>query len=108
MQLSEDILFYVGQNYFKDKPHIKKLFYHNKDDKLQLILFGKVLHYNKLFSKTTIPLKFLTKCSHTWFANNFTENVPRSVIFYEREAYSEYITDMWIEFFKLNVNVIFL
>ena len=71
MQLSEDILLYIGQNYLKDTLHIKKIFYHNKDDKLQLILFGKVLHYNKLFSKTTIPLNFLTKCSNTWFANNF-------------------------------------
>ena len=47
------------------------MFYHNKDDELQLILFGKVLHYDKLFSKTTTPLTFLTKCSNTWFANNF-------------------------------------
>ena len=91
MQLSEDIFLYIGQNYLKDTLHIKKMFYHNKDDKLQLILFGTVLHYNKLFSKTTIPLKFLTKCSHTWFANNFTKYVPRSFMPYEREAYIEYL-----------------
>ncbi len=101
MQLSQDLLLYIGQNYLKDTLCIKKLFYHNKDDKLQLILFGEVLHYHKLFSKTTIPLKFLTKCSHTWFANNFTKYVPRSFMPYEREAYIEYLDDMWIEFLKL-------
>jgi hypothetical protein len=58
MQLSQDLLLYIGQNYLKDTLCIKKLFYHNKDDKLQLILFGEVLHYYKLFSKTTIPLQF--------------------------------------------------
>jgi len=42
MQLSEDILFYIGQKYLKDKPHIKELFYYNKDDKLQELLFGEV------------------------------------------------------------------
>ena len=56
MQLSEDILFYVGQNDLKDKPHIKKLFYYNKDDKLQELLFGEVLYKHKQFPKTTIPL----------------------------------------------------
>ena len=49
MQLSQDLLLYIGQNYLKDTLCIKKLFYHNKDDKLQLTLFGEVLHYYKLF-----------------------------------------------------------
>ena len=61
MQLSQDLLLYIGQNYLKDTLCIKKLFYHNKDDKLQLTLFGEVLHYYELFSKTTVPLRFLTK-----------------------------------------------
>ena len=51
MQLSEDILFYIGQNHLKDKPHIKKLFYHNKDDKLQELLFGEVLSIHKHYPK---------------------------------------------------------
>ena len=59
MQLSEDILFYVGQNYLKDKPHIKKLFYHDKDDKLQELLFGEVLYIHKHFPKTRISAGFL-------------------------------------------------
>ena len=55
----------------------------------------------KLFSKTTIPLNFLTKCSHTWFANNFTKHVPRSDEPYERGMYRDYITDMWVDFLRL-------
>ena len=70
MQLSQDLLLYIGHNYLKDILCIKKLFYHNKDDKLQSILFGEVLHFYKLFSKTTVPLRFLTKFSHRWFTNN--------------------------------------
>ncbi len=56
MQLSEDILLYIGQNYLKDTLHIKKLFYHNEDDKLQELLFDEVLYKHKQFPKTTIPL----------------------------------------------------
>ncbi len=56
MQLSEDILLYIGLNYLKDTQHIKKLFYHNEDNKLQELLFGEVLYKHKQFPKTTIPL----------------------------------------------------
>ena len=56
MQLSEDILLYIGQNYLKDTQHIKKLFYHNEDNKLQKLLFDEVLYKHKQFPKTTIPL----------------------------------------------------
>ena len=56
MQLSEDILLRIGQNYLKDTLHIKKLFYHNEDDKLQELLFDEVLYKHKQFPKTTIPL----------------------------------------------------
>ena len=59
MQLSEDILFYIGQNYLKDKQHIKKLFYYNKDDKLQELLFGEVLYIHKHYPKTRISSGFL-------------------------------------------------
>ena len=38
MKLSQDTLFYIGQNYLKTALCIKKMFYHNKDDELQLIL----------------------------------------------------------------------
>ena len=61
MKLSEDILFHIGQNYLKDKQHIKKLFYHNKDDKLQELLFDEVPYTHKHFPKTTIPLDCLLK-----------------------------------------------
>ena len=56
MKLSQDILFYIGQNYLKTALCIKKMFYHNKDDEAQLILYGEVLHKYKCFSKTTLPL----------------------------------------------------
>ncbi len=59
MQLSEDILFYIGQNYLKDKQHIKKLFYYNKDDKLQELLFGEVLYIHKHYPKTRTSSGFL-------------------------------------------------
>ena len=59
MQLSEDILLYIGQNYLKDKICIRKLFYHNKDDKLQVLLFGEVLYIHKHFPKTRILSEFL-------------------------------------------------
>ena len=59
MKLSQDILFYIGQNYLKTALCIKKMFYHNKDDELQLILYGEVLHKYKLFSKTTLPLSYI-------------------------------------------------
>ena len=101
MQLSEDILLYIGQNYLKDTLHIKKLFYHNKDDKLQLILFGEVLHYYKLFSKTTVPLRFLTKFSHRWFTNNLSQKVPRSIKGFEGYLYKLHIDKMFIDFCKL-------
>ncbi len=75
MQLSEDILFYVGQNYLKDKPHIKKLFYHNKDDKLQELLFGEVLYIHKHFPKTRISsgFLFLKNNPNEWMFINATE-----------------------------------
>ena len=56
MQLSEDILLYIGQNYLKDTQYIKKLFYHNEDNELQEILFNEVLYKHKQFPKTTISL----------------------------------------------------
>ena len=56
MKLSEDILLYIGQNYLKGTLHIKKLFYHNEDDKLQELLFDEVLYKHKQFPKTIIPL----------------------------------------------------
>ena len=56
MQLSQDLLLYIGQNYLKNTQHIKKLFYHNEDNKLQELLFGEVLYKHKQFPKTTIPL----------------------------------------------------
>ena len=59
MQLSQDLILFIGQNYLKDTLCIKKMFYHNKDDKLQLILFGEVLHKHKCFSKQTIPMSFI-------------------------------------------------
>ena len=59
MQLSEDILFYIGQKYLKDKPHIKELFYYNKDDKLQELLFGEVLYIQKHYPKTRTSSGFL-------------------------------------------------
>ena len=61
MQLSEDILLHIGQKYLKDILCIKTLFYYNKDDKLEEILFGEVLYTHILFSKTTIPADFLLK-----------------------------------------------
>ena len=101
MQLSQDLLLYIGQNYLKDTICIKKLFYHNKDDKLQLILFGEVLHYYKLFSKTTVPLRFLTKFSHRWFTNNLSQKVPRSIEAFDRRWYKLHIDKMFIDFSKL-------
>ena len=101
MQLSQDLLLYIGQNYLKDTLCIKKLFYHNKDDKLQLILFGEVLHYYKLFSKTTVPLHFLTKFSHRWFTNNLSQKVPRSIKGFEGYLYKLHIDKMFYEFSKL-------
>ena len=101
MQLSQDLLLYIGQNYLKDTLCIKKLFYHNKDDKLQLILFGEVLHYYKLFSKTTVPLRFLTKFSHRWFTNNLSQKVPRSIEAFDRRWYRLHIDRMFIDFSKL-------
>ena len=56
MQLSEDISLYIGQNYLKDTHHIKKLFYHNEDNKLQKLLFDEVLYKHNQYPKTTIPL----------------------------------------------------
>ena len=101
MQLSQDLLLYIGQNYLKDTLCIKKLFYLNKDDKLQLILFGEVLHYYKLFSKTIVPLRFLTKFSHRWFTNNLSQKVPRSIEAFDRRCYKLHIDRMLIEFIKL-------
>lgn len=101
MQLSQDLLLYIGQNYLKDTLCIKKLFYHNKDDKLQLILFGEVLHYYRLFSKTTVPLRFLTKFSHKWFTNNLSQKVPRSIEAFDRRLYKLHIVRMFIDFSKL-------
>ena len=101
MQLSQDLFLYIGQNYLKDTLCIKKLFYHNKDDKLQLILFGEVLHYYKLFSKTTVPLRFLTKFSHKWFTNNLSQKVPRSIEAFDRRWYKLHIDRMFIDFSKL-------
>ena len=104
MQLSEDILLYIRQNYLKDTLCIKKLFYHNIDDKLQLTLFGEVLHYYKLFSKTSIPLHFLSKCSHTWVSNNLLKHVPRSIEPTVHKMYRDYITDLGTYFVKLLAN----
>ena len=101
MQLSQDLLLYIGQNYLKDTICIKKLFYHNKDDKLQLILFGEVLHYYKLFSKTTVPLHFLTKFSHRWFFNNLSQKVPRLIKGFEGYLYRLHIDKMFNDFCKL-------
>ena len=101
MQLSQDLLLYIGQNYLKDTICIKKLFYHNKDDKLQLILFGEVLHYYKLFSKTKVPLRFLTKFSHRWFTNNLLQKVPRSIKGFEGYLYRLHIDKMFDDFCKL-------
>ena len=101
MQLSQDLLLYIGQNYLKDTLCIKKLFYHNKDDKLQLILFGEVLYYYKLFSKTTVPLHFLTKFSHRWFTNNLSQKVPRSIKGFEGYLYRLHIDKMFDDFSKL-------
>ena len=101
MQLSQDLSLYIGQNYLKDTLCIKKLFYHNKDDKLQLILFGEVLHYYKLFSKTTVPLRFLTKFSHRWFSNNLSQKVPRSIEAFDRRWYKLHTDRMFIDFSKL-------
>ncbi len=101
MQLSQDLLLYIGQNYLKDTLCIKKLFYHNKDDKLQLILFGEVLHYYKLFSKTTVPLHFLTKFSHRWFFNNLSQKVPRLIKGFEGYLYRLHIDKMFNDFCKL-------
>ena len=101
MQLSEDILLYIGQKYLKDKICIRKLFYHNKDDKLQVLLFGEVLHHYKLFSKTTVPLCYLTKFSHRWFSNNLSRKVPRSIEAFDRRWYKLHIDRMFIDFSKL-------
>ena len=101
MQLSEDILLYIGQNYLKDKICIRKLFYHNKDDKLQVLLFGEVLHYYKLFSKTTVPLCYLTKYSHRWFSNNLSQKVPRPIKGFEGYLYKLNIDKMFDDFSKL-------
>ena len=75
MQLSEDILFYIGQKYLKDKPHIKELFYYNKDDKLQELLFGEVLYIHKHFPKTRISagFLFLKKNPNEWMYINATD-----------------------------------
>ena len=75
MQLSEDILFYIGQKYLKDKPHIKELFYYNKDDKLQELLFGEVLYVHKHFPKTRISagFLFLKKNPNEWMYINATD-----------------------------------
>jgi len=75
MKLSEDILLYIGQNYLKDTQHIKKLFYHNKDDKLQELLFGEVLYIHKHFPKTRISAWFLfvKKNPNEWMYINGTE-----------------------------------
>lgn len=59
MQLQQDILLYIGQNYLKDTLRIKKLFYRNKDDKLQILLFGEILYYYNIFPWTTIPINYL-------------------------------------------------
>ncbi len=75
MQLSEDILFYIGQKYLKDKPHIKELFYYNKDDKLQELLFGEVRYIHKHFPKTRISAGFLfpKRNPNQWMYINGTE-----------------------------------
>ena len=59
MQLSSDILFFIGQNYLQDTLYTKKLFYHFEDDELQKILFGEVLYKHKQYPKTTLPLDFI-------------------------------------------------
>ena len=75
MELSEDVLLYIGHNYLKDKQHIKKLFYYNKDDKLQELLFGEVLYIHKHYPKTRISsgFLFLKKNPNEWMYINGTE-----------------------------------
>lgn len=79
MQLSQDILLYIGQNYLKDLLCIKKLFYYYKDDELQTILFGEVLYKHKQLPKTTIPLDFISpdrNSASAWYRKhtNITNN----------------------------------
>jgi len=72
MQLSSDILLYIGQNYLHDTLYIKKLFYHFEDDELQKILFGEILYKHNQFPKTIIPLDFIFPCVDTnvWIYHN--------------------------------------
>ncbi len=70
MQLSEYILLQIGQNYLKDTQHIKKLFYHNEDDKLQELLFDEGPYTHKQFPKTTIPLDGVLKNPNEWMCIN--------------------------------------
>ena len=76
MKLSQDILFYIGHNYLKTALRIKKMFYHNKDDELQLILYDEVLHKYKLFSKTTSPLSYIYfKYENYWMYNTMLKAI---------------------------------
>ena len=72
MQLSSDILFFIGQNYLQDTLYIKKLFYHFEDDELQKILFGEVLYKHKQYPKTTLPLDFIlpNRDNDKWIFDN--------------------------------------
>ena len=74
MQLSSDILLFIGQNYLQDTLYIKKLFYHFEDNELQKILFGEVLYKYKQYLKTTLPLDFIFPCVDTnvWIFHNIT------------------------------------
>ena len=74
MQLSSDILLFIGQKYLKDILCIKKLFYYFEDDELQKILFGEVLYKHKQFKKTTLPLDFFlpNRDNNKWIFNNIT------------------------------------
>jgi len=50
---------------------IRKLFYHCKDDELQKILFGEVLHKYKCFTKTTLPMSYIypKRNNNAWLCN---------------------------------------
>ena len=116
MRLSEDILFYIGHNYLKDTLCIKKLFYYNKDDKLQDLLFGEVLYIHKHFPKTrtSAGFLFLKKNPNEWMYINGTEedSIDSSVDEYlnligeifERIDYSEY--QIYITYETINDDLI--
>ena len=51
MKLSQDILFYIGQNYLKTALCIKNMFYHITDDEFQFIFLVKFYTNINVFQK---------------------------------------------------------